>query len=366
MGTDPAADDLLDRVRQRADRDGARIARQPADGGRRRRRDPRRAGRRAASRSARSTSSRGAGSSTSATPTATAGRCRSSRTGRPAPAAPARTRMPEPRTYPEGVSSWVDVEVPTSTPRRRSTAGCSAGRSSGSRRTAPGYVIAQLDGQDVAGARPADDDPAWNTYIAVDDADAAAARVRAAGGRVARRTGRRRRRRAAPPAAPTRPACRSGSGRPARRPGAQLANAPGAWNFSDLHAADPARVRRRSTRRCSAGSSTTSASASMIRRPGYGDHLAATVDPGIHERQAGVSAPPGFADAIGWLAPRGPTRRRTGTCRSPSPTATRPPPTSSGSAAPCSRVATPTGPATRWSATRQGAVFTASQFTPPD
>jgi len=41
----------------------------------------------------------------------------------------------------------------------------------------------------------------------------------------------------------------------------------------------------------------------MIRRPGYGDHLAATVDPGIHERQEGISAPPGFADAICWLAP---------------------------------------------------------------
>jgi uncharacterized protein len=41
----------------------------------------------------------------------------------------------------------------------------------------------------------------------------------------------------------------------------------------------------------------------MIRRPGYGDHLAATVDPGIQERQAGISAPPGFADAIGWLVP---------------------------------------------------------------
>lgn len=33
--------------------------------------------------------------------------------------------------------------------------------------------------------------------------------------------------------------------------------------------------------------------------PGYGAHLAATVDPGIHERQ--VSAPPGFADVIGGL-----------------------------------------------------------------
>jgi predicted enzyme related to lactoylglutathione lyase len=43
--------------------------------------------------------------------------------------------------------------------------------------------------------------------------------------------------------------------------------------------------------------------ATMIRRPGYGDHLAATVDPTIHERQSGVGVPPGFADAIGWVVP---------------------------------------------------------------
>ena len=54
--------------------------------------------------------------------------------------------------------------------------------------------------------------------------------------------------------------------------------------------------------------------ATMWRRPGYGDHLAATVDPDIHARQDAISAPPGFADAIAWLAPLGPGRgRRTGT-----------------------------------------------------
>ncbi|MGY1716035.1 VOC family protein [Geodermatophilus sp. SYSU D01106] len=42
-------------------------------------------------------------------------------------------------------------------------------------------------------------------------------------------------------------------------------------------------------------------SGTMLQVPGYGDHLAATVDPGIHERQA--SAPPGFADVIGGLLP---------------------------------------------------------------
>ena len=45
--------------------------------------------------------------------------------------------------------------------------------------------------------------------------------------------------------------------------------------------------------------------AAMLRRPGYGDHLEATVDPGIRARQQAVSAPPGFEDAIAWIAPAG-------------------------------------------------------------
>jgi hypothetical protein len=68
----------------------------------------------------------------------------------------------------------------------------------------------------------------------------------------------------------------------------------------------------------------------MIRRPGYGDHLAATVDFGIRERQDGISAPPGFAEAIGWLV-RSTRVRTNGMSRSPSPTASRrssPPPKS--------------------------------------
>ena len=39
----------------------------------------------------------------------------------------------------------------------------------------------------------------------------------------------------------------------------------------------------------------------MWRLPGYGDHLAATIDPDIHERQA--EAPPGFADVVAGRAP---------------------------------------------------------------
>ncbi len=87
---------------------------------------------------------------------------------------------------------------------------------------------------------------------------------------------------------------------PRRRPGAQLVNVPGTWNFSHLHTHDLA------------GARTFYAAVfgweyddlpddtgASIRVPGYGAHLAATVDPGIYERQA--HAPPGFADVIGGL-----------------------------------------------------------------
>jgi hypothetical protein len=86
---------------------------------------------------------------------------------------------------------------------------------------------------------PQDDAPvAWNTYIAVDDADAAAVAVRAAGGSVSVEPVD------ASPAAgwrlvPIRGA-RFRLRQPRRRLGAQLTNALGSWNFSDLHTSDPA------------------------------------------------------------------------------------------------------------------------------
>jgi predicted enzyme related to lactoylglutathione lyase len=88
-----------------------------------------------------------------------------------------------------------------------------------------------------------------------------------------------------------------------------VVNVAGAWNFSDLHTADPAAAKafygqvfgwQGDDLDLGDGQAAT-----MWRRPGYGDHLAATVDPDIHRRQDAVSAPPGFADAIAWLAPRG-------------------------------------------------------------
>ncbi len=135
----------------------------------------------------------------------------------------------------------------------------------------------------------------------MDDVEAATARVEAAGGHVvtavsqAGMGGRS--------AACTDPyGVDFGLWQAGARPGAQAVNAPGAWNFSDLHAADP---------EASAAwygevfgwSVDDLGFGQMIRLPGYGDHLADTSDPEIYERQADVSAPPGFADAIGWMAP---------------------------------------------------------------
>lgn len=217
--------------------------------------------------------------------------------------------MSAPRTYPPGVTSWVDLDVPDLDTARSFYGGLfgwelTVASPPGA---SPAYAIATLDGADVAGlAEVAADDEAggpsaWSTYVAVRDADEAAERVRAAGGQVLSGP------ESAGPAGRS-VVCRDPDGvafrmwEAGRRLGAQLVNSPGSWNFSDLHAADPARSAR-------FYSSVFGwvfddlGFATMIRVPGYGEHLAATTDPDIAERQASVQAPPGFADAIGWAGP---------------------------------------------------------------
>jgi uncharacterized protein len=89
-----------------------------------------------------------------------------------------------------------------------------------------------------------------------------------------------------------------------RRLGAQVVNQPGAWNFSDLHSTDP-RAAIAFYEEAFGWQVDDLGFATMIRRPGYGDHLEATADPGIRARQSGM-APPGFEDAIAWVAPTAP------------------------------------------------------------
>jgi predicted enzyme related to lactoylglutathione lyase len=220
--------------------------------------------------------------------------------------------MTQPRTYPAGVTSWVDTEQRDVAAAKQFYGGLFGWTFT--QATPPGtpvqYVVAQLGGQDVAGiGGPADPSgpvaasPSWNTYVAVDDIDATAAAVEAAGGRVvsppedAGEGGR-----SAVCADPFGVSFRLWQAK--RRLGAQVTNAPGAWNFSDLHATDPQGSARFYTE-VFGWEFAELGNASMVRVPGYGDHLASTTDPQIHERQSGVGVPPGFADAIGWLNPAG-------------------------------------------------------------
>lgn len=211
--------------------------------------------------------------------------------------------MTDQRTYPNGVPRWVDTEQPDVDAARRFYDGLFGWTFTDAMPPdVPGtYLIASLGGQDVAAIGPTENggEAQWSTYIAVDDADAGAAAVRAAGGTMT-----------------TEPVDAGPGGRQVgctdprggkfrlwqarRRLGAQRVNEPGSWNFSDLHTGDPGAAAAFYAplfgwEMDDLGFST------LIRRPGYGDHLEATVDPGIRERQAGITAPPGFEDAIAWL-----------------------------------------------------------------
>jgi predicted enzyme related to lactoylglutathione lyase len=214
-----------------------------------------------------------------------------------------------PRTYPEGVTCWIDIEEADVEEAARFYALLLGWTFI--ERTSPEtelrYLIAQLNDQDAAGiGEPSAVNPpqphsaSWNTYIAVDDLDDAAARVVAAGGRITEgpssvgEAGR-----TASCVDTTEVAFRLWE--PKRRLGAQVANTPGAWNFSDLHTADPA-ASIEFYGRVFGWQFDDVGFATMIRRPGYGEHLATTSDPDIYERQSGDQVPPGFADAIGWLA----------------------------------------------------------------
>ena len=201
--------------------------------------------------------------------------------------------MTEPRTYPEGVPCWVDCETPDV------EASCAFygelfgwSFSDAVPADAPGsYLIATLGGRDVAAIAPGDG-ARWSTYVAVDDADAAATRCAHAGGTIVA---------AAQDAGPGGRAatCTDATGaelrlwQARRRLGAQAVNEPGTWNFSDLRTADTeaALAFYATVFGWESGAIDDGGGPLLWRRPGYADHLAATIDPQIHERHAAISAP---------------------------------------------------------------------------
>ena len=97
--------------------------------------------------------------------------------------------MNEPRTYPEGVTCWVDIDAADVEEAARFYGvlfGWKFIETEPKRR----YLVARLDGQDAAGIgqlsgpdNSAVRSPSWNTYVSVEDVDQAVARIVAAGGR---------------------------------------------------------------------------------------------------------------------------------------------------------------------------------------
>jgi len=212
----------------------------------------------------------------------------------------------EPRTYPAGVTCWIDTDQPDLDAALEFYGGLFGWTfDEATPPDAPQrYVIAQLTGRDaaaIAGPRAHSEsgEAVWSTYVAVDDVDAATERLVSLG--------------AAEVLAPVdagpggRTATLTDPGgvefrlwQARRRLGAQVANEPGSWNFSDLHTADPAAAADFYVQ-AFGWTLDDLGYATAIRVPGYGDHLEATVDPDIRTRQA--SAPEGFEDVIGAFAP---------------------------------------------------------------
>lgn len=211
------------------------------------------------------------------------------------------------KTYPPGVPCWVDTAQPDVEAAKDFYGGLFGWDFD--ERTPGGseqrYFVAGLDGLEVGGigSQPAElPAPSWNTYVRVKSADDAAAAIERAGGRLlmgpfdvldaGRMTGF---------ADPTGAICFAWEA--GNTEGAELVNAHGSWNFSELNTRDRATALafydevfgwEMSDR---AGENP---GMSFWRRPGYGDFLE-ELTPGTRERMGEMGAPERFEDAVAWL-----------------------------------------------------------------
>ncbi|MGU3410129.1 VOC family protein [Microbacterium sp. M1A1_1b] len=209
-----------------------------------------------------------------------------------------------PRTYPQGVPSWIEGSFPDPDAAADFYAALFGWQlEERLPPSVPGsYRIATLDGRDVGAIASSDDPAAWWTTIAVDDVDQVVTRVVDLGG-------------TATAPADAGPGGSAGRGATCVDPrgaafalwqardrlGAQHINAPGGWVFSDLRSSEPDAAFSFYQQLFGwERSGVQEGPSTMLLLPGYGDHLAATSDPHIRERQAG--APPEFADVVAALA----------------------------------------------------------------
>jgi uncharacterized protein len=201
--------------------------------------------------------------------------------------------------YPDGVPCFVDTAQPDIEAAQRFYGGLFGWEFE--ERMPGSYWMATLQGLDVAGMTKAPQ-AAWNTYVRVQSADQATADAMQLGAHVIE-----------PPfevgdsgrmsiiADPTGAVfC---TWEPRQYPGAQLVNAAGSWNWSDLYTPDPSLAEpfyRALFGWEAKPVSFGEASGIMWTQPGYGDTLEAR-NPGTRLMHEEGGAPEGFTDAIGWL-----------------------------------------------------------------
>jgi hypothetical protein len=215
--------------------------------------------------------------------------------------------MGEVEHYPDGTFCWVDLGT-TEAPAAKKFYGGLFGWEFENRLPQDGdgaYFVAQLRGLDVAavgGPARAGSPPVWNTYVAVDSADQAAARIERAGGRVV--------------SAPadvldagrmgvfTDPAGATFSVWEARKHiGAQLVNELGSWNFSELNTRDTDEAARFYGEVFDwkiEGFEMGDVGYTIFHLAGYGDFLV-NLNPELRKELAANGASGSFADAVAML-----------------------------------------------------------------
>jgi predicted enzyme related to lactoylglutathione lyase len=217
--------------------------------------------------------------------------------------------MPERDGYPAGVPCWIDTTQPDPDAAAEFYSGLFGWDLEDI--MPPGspikYFIGRIRGGDVAAvsSRPEGAPPGavWNTYVWVDSADEAAAKVRDAGGTVIGE-----------------PFDVMDAGRMAvfadpegavfavwqakEHKGAQVVNEHGSLNFNGLNTRDPEAAKAFYGAVFGWGTIGLGGGAEMWTMPGYGDHLERD-NPDLRKQMAEVGAPEGFEDVVASISPIG-------------------------------------------------------------
>lgn len=208
--------------------------------------------------------------------------------------------------YPAGVPCWVDTGQPDPASAAAFYSELFGWDTEDAMPPGAGghYFMARIGGRDVAAistlAPGAPVQATWNTYVRVDSADDAAARVRAAGGQVLSEpfdvfdSGRMGV--FADPEGAVFSVWQAG-----RHLGSAAVNEHGAVNFNDLHVDDVERAK--AFYGAVFGWSTIDVGSPMWTLAGYGDHLE-ELSPGLRAGMRQMGAPEGFEDVVARMLPR--------------------------------------------------------------